>query len=149
MQVQQLIQMKKQQQTVQVAAAPQQKAGQPQPGQATVQQKVMSLFTYRDLCLLRVSGSNSSLVILLYSIEPVTVFNVFSFPLDWHTAGDSADRPARSAATAKGDLYHHPTPIGNQDPVLRYIAPPGPETSWSPANPGASSVPTYTTEYFQ
>uniref|UniRef100_A0A669C9J7 E1A binding protein p400 n=1 Tax=Oreochromis niloticus TaxID=8128 RepID=A0A669C9J7_ORENI len=38
--VQQLIQMKKQQQqTVQVAAAPQQKAGQPQPGQATVQQK--------------------------------------------------------------------------------------------------------------
>uniref|UniRef100_A0A669C8J8 E1A binding protein p400 n=1 Tax=Oreochromis niloticus TaxID=8128 RepID=A0A669C8J8_ORENI len=40
MQVQQLIQMKKQQQqTVQVAAAPQQKAGQPQPGQATVQQK--------------------------------------------------------------------------------------------------------------
>ncbi|XP_005927020.1 E1A-binding protein p400 isoform X5 [Haplochromis burtoni] len=40
MQVQQLIQMKKQQQTVQVAAAPQQKAGQPQPGQATVQQKI-------------------------------------------------------------------------------------------------------------
>uniref|UniRef100_A0AAZ1XDM7 E1A binding protein p400 n=1 Tax=Oreochromis aureus TaxID=47969 RepID=A0AAZ1XDM7_OREAU len=41
MQVQQLIQMKKQQQqTVQVTAAPQQKAGQPQPGQATVQQKI-------------------------------------------------------------------------------------------------------------
>ncbi|XP_030593467.1 E1A-binding protein p400 isoform X3 [Archocentrus centrarchus] len=41
MQVQQLIQMKKQHQaTVQVAAAPQQKAGQPQPGQATVQQKI-------------------------------------------------------------------------------------------------------------
>lgn len=40
MQVQQLIQMKKQQQTVQVAAGPQQKAGQPQPGQATVQQKI-------------------------------------------------------------------------------------------------------------
>lgn len=42
MQVQQLLQMKKQQQAaaVQAAAAAQQKAGQPQQGQATVQQKV-------------------------------------------------------------------------------------------------------------
>lgn len=45
MQVQQLLQMKKQQQqqqaaAVQAAAAAQQKVGQPQQGQATVQQKV-------------------------------------------------------------------------------------------------------------
>lgn len=40
MQVQQLLQMKKPHQAVQAAAAVQQKAGQPQQGQATVQQKV-------------------------------------------------------------------------------------------------------------
>ncbi|KAM3868385.1 E1A-binding protein p400 [Diretmus argenteus] len=40
MQVQQLLQIKKQQAAVQAAAAAQQKAGQPQQGQATVQQKV-------------------------------------------------------------------------------------------------------------
>ncbi len=40
MQVQQLLQMKKQAAAVQAAAAAQQKAGQPQQGQATVQQKV-------------------------------------------------------------------------------------------------------------
>ncbi|XP_028269255.1 E1A-binding protein p400 isoform X3 [Parambassis ranga] len=40
MQVQQLIQMKKQQQVAAVQAAAQQKAGQPQQGQATVQQKI-------------------------------------------------------------------------------------------------------------
>lgn len=47
MQVQQLLQMKKQQQqqaaAVQAAAAAQQKAGQPQQGQATVQQKVVCI----------------------------------------------------------------------------------------------------------
>lgn len=46
MQVQLLNQMKKQQNAaVQAAAAAQQKAGQPQPGQATVQQKVTSAQT--------------------------------------------------------------------------------------------------------
>lgn len=48
MQVQQLLQMKKQQQqaaAVQAAAAAQQKAGQPQQGQATMQQKVAAVAT--------------------------------------------------------------------------------------------------------
>lgn len=43
MQVQQLLQMKKQQQAAAVQAAAQQKAGQSQQGQATVQQKVEKL----------------------------------------------------------------------------------------------------------
>lgn len=46
MQVQQLLQMKKQQAAVQAAAAAQQKAGQPQQGQATVQQKVDRLYSF-------------------------------------------------------------------------------------------------------
>lgn len=47
MQVQQLLQMKKQAAAVQAAAAAQQKAGQPQQGQATVQQKVNTLQKHR------------------------------------------------------------------------------------------------------
>lgn len=45
MQVQQLLQIKKQQQAAAAAAAAQQKAGQPQQGQATVQQKVRDIQT--------------------------------------------------------------------------------------------------------
>lgn len=54
MQVQQLLQIKKQQQQQQAAAAAaaaQQKAGQPQQGQATVQQKVRDISTLHLLML--------------------------------------------------------------------------------------------------